>query len=151
MKVHSRSGFRRIDKIRLNENISRVLNLLFLEKELSGEPVVASDEAVVSPASAANAGRFFHNKILNRAVFLKHNLRPNETRLFANHGHVETKVLIPIDGNRLECGAQSFFIGERSYPLVVREVLKMTPDDPDEVTSRDLKILNILRSISAIC
>jgi hypothetical protein len=147
MKVHSRSGIRRIDKIRLDDNVSRVLNLVALEKNLSGQPVEVGRRASSSSASAPETGRFFHNKILNRAIFLKHNLRPEEKSLFATHRPVETKILVPIDGNRLECGAQSFFIGEHSYRGVVRQMLKMNVDNPDKTAGRDLKLLDILRSI----
>jgi hypothetical protein len=144
MMVHSRSGFRRIDKIRLGDNVNRVLNLFALERTLSGEP---TDFGYRADLASSNPGRFFHNQILSRAIFLKHNLRPEEKRLFAAHRPVETKILVPIDGNRLECGAQSFFIGEYSYARVVREVLKMNPDKRDQTTGRDLKLLDILRDI----
>jgi hypothetical protein len=147
MKVRSRSGFRRIDKIRLSENLGRVLNLFALERDLPGNSEGAGRKARPSPDSTPNTGRFFHNKILSRAVFLKHNLRPDERKFFTTHGHVETKILIPIDGNRLECGAQTFFIGEIAYRRVLLEGLKMNLDNPDEMTSRDLKLLDILRSL----
>jgi len=147
VKVHSRSGFRRIDRIRLSENVSRVLNLFALEKDFSGETAGDGHRLSVWPVSRPNPGRFFHNRILSRAIFLKHNLRPYEKRLFTSPGHVETKILIPIDANRLECGAQSFFIGERSYHQVVREVLQMNLDDADAITKRDFKLLDILRGI----
>jgi hypothetical protein len=147
MLVHSRTGFRRIDKIRLGDNVSRVLNLFALERDLSDPRGDAGRKARPSLASVSNTERFFHNRILSRSIFLKHNLRPAEKSLFAAHGPVETKILVPIDGNRLECGAQSFFIGEHSYHRVVREVLKMSVENPDPITSRDLKLLDILRGI----
>src|SRR5205807_5411190 len=128
VRVHSRSGHRRIDRIRLAENSSRILDLIACEKNLS-DAALGSD-----PQSPANqsAERFFRNERLNRAIFLKHNLREDERSLFLEPGHVETKILLPIDSGRLDIGARSFFIGERSYDQIVRDALHMDPDAEDE-------------------
>ena len=143
MRVHSRSGHRRIDRIRLAENSSRILDLIACEKNLSD---AAGGSNAQSPAYQG-PGRFFRNERLNRAIFLKHNLRHDEKSLFLEPGHVETKILLPIDSGRLDIGARSFFIGERSYDQIVRDALHMDPDAEDENTLRDLKVLELLRSV----
>lgn len=126
--------------MRLIENTSRVLNLIALEKTILGQA-----SAFASPQQPAP--RFFRNERLNRAIFLKHNIRPGEAHLFEMPGHVETKIMIPFDGSRFELGARSFFIGELGYIEVLRSFLKLDPDAEDEDTRRDLKVLDTLKNI----
>ena len=143
--IHSRSGYRRLDKLRLVQGTSRILNLIQLEKNLEEESR-AEEEA--SPVELRKGpARFFANDILNRAIYLKHNLRQDEENLFASHNHVETKVFIPFERDRLEIGGHSFFIGEIAYNEVLCKMLRMDADSPDAKTKRDLKVLNILRMV----
>jgi hypothetical protein len=147
VKVHSRSGHRRIDRIRRSGNTSRILDLITCGKNLS-EPASGSEQTTdtQSPENQRTT-RFFHSERLNRAIFLKHNLRDDERSLFLKPAHVETKILLPIDSGRLDIGARSFFIRERTYDRIMRDVLHMDPDAEDETTRRDLKVLDLLWSI----
>src|SRR6185312_3175129 len=147
LTVHNHSGWRRIEKMRLVENTSRVLNLIALEKLCFGQP--SEPASKIRPAALPQPAtqRFFLNEFLNRAIFLKHNIRADEKSLFDDHGHVETKILIPFDGTRLELGARSFFIGERAYAEVLRNFLRIDPAGEDEKSGRDLKVLEVLRKI----
>jgi hypothetical protein len=133
--------------MRLVENTSRVLNLIALEKFSLGraQDISPKPGPVFDPQHGTQ--RFFLNEFLNRAIFLKHNIRAEEKWLFEDHGHVETKILIPFDGSRLELGARSFFIGERAYAEVLRNFLQINPDGDDEKSGRDLRVLEILRRI----
>lgn len=147
MKVHSRSGHRRIDRIRLADNASRILDLIACEKNLSGTQPGAERKTASRAGAHHRTTRFFCNETLNRAIFIKHNLRHHERALFAQPRHVETKILIPIDSGRLDVGARSFFIGERGYGRIMRDVLHIDPDAADEKTRRDMKVLGLLRSV----
>jgi hypothetical protein len=126
--------------MRLIENTSRVLNLIALEKSVSRQ-------AAASTLSSQPSERFFCNELLNRAIFLKHNVRAGERHLFETHGHVETKILIPFDGSRFDLGARSFFIDESGFGEILRNFLKIDPDAEDENTRRDLKVLETLKNI----
>lgn len=68
-----------------------------------------------------NAGTFFKNKRLATSIIIKHTLRDHERAMFENPPIVATKVLVPLDENSLATGAVSFFVGERSYPAIMRQ------------------------------
>lgn len=67
------------------------------------------------------AGTFFTNKRLATSIIIKHTLRDHERAMFENPPIVATKVLVPLDENSLATGAVSFFVGERSYPAIMRQ------------------------------
>ncbi len=149
MRVLNRPGLRRIERIRLYQNTSRILNLIAFEDELSGQAPsgAAKTKSYLPRPSNRNVQRFFRNDALNHSIFLKHNLRDNEKSLFSNPRHVETKMLMPFDSYRLEFGARSFFIGEHSYHKLLKEVSRINPEAQDEDTRHDMKVLSLLRSL----
>jgi hypothetical protein len=69
----------------------------------------------------SGAGTFFRNKRLATSIVIKHTLRDHERGMFENAPIVATKVLVPLDENSLATGAISFFVGERSYPAIMRQ------------------------------
>ncbi len=69
----------------------------------------------------SGAGTFFRNKRLATSIIIKHTLRDHERGMFENAPIVATKVLVPLDENSLATGAVSFFVGERSYPAIMRQ------------------------------
>jgi hypothetical protein len=134
-----------LDKLRHVPIGGRILNLIQFEKNLGQE---SRAEASPTPVERRKGpARFFANDILNRAIYLKHNLRQAETVLFDSHNHVETKVFIPFEHDRLEIGGQSFFIGEIAYDEILATLLQLDTASPDPKTQRDLKVLNILRTV----
>jgi hypothetical protein len=142
--VQNRNSYRRLDKLRHVPISGRILNLIQLEKNLSednrGESTPAAVDRRKGPA------RFFSNDILNHAIYIKHNVRREEERLFASHNHVETKVFIPFARDRLEIGGQSFFIGETAYTEILGAMLQLDANSSDAKTQHDLKVLSILRT-----
>lgn len=64
----------------------------------------------------------FKNRILNKAIILKHKLRGNELDLFESHVGTATKVLLPIDAGDLRSGAHYFFVGQKDFEAVTEEV-----------------------------
>ncbi len=69
----------------------------------------------------SGAGTFFRNKRLATSIIIKHTLRDHERSMFENPPIVATKVLVPLDETSLATGAVSFFVGERSYPAIMRQ------------------------------
>ena len=143
--IHSRTGYRRLDKLRLAQSSSRILNLIQLEKTLDEDS--RAETAATPIEHPGGAARFFVNDVLNRAIYIKHNLRKNEECLFASHQHVETKVFIPFDSERLEAGGQSFFIDQIGFKDMVSDLLRLNLDVRDPKIKRDAKVLSILRSV----
>jgi hypothetical protein len=143
--LQNRSSYRRLDKLRHVPISGRILNLIQFEKNLHQE---SRSEANPAPVERRKGpARFFFNDILNRAIFLKHNLRQAETVLFDSHNHVETKVFIPFEADRLEIGGQSFFIGEIAYDDILATLLQLDTASSDPKVQRDLKVLDILRTV----
>jgi len=136
---------RRLDKLRSTRNSSRVLNLIALERDLG--------VAEVSPLwrqrskSTAAPEPFFLNSALSRAIFVKHNLRPEEYELFDERSVVETKLIVPFDKTRLELGGRSFFLGERAAKEAIRSIFMIDPDSRDPQTARDMKVLRVLNKV----
>ena len=143
--LQNRNSYRRLDKLRHVPISGHILNLIQFEKNLGQESRAEASPAPVERRKGP--ARFFANDILNRAIYLKHNLRQVETVLFDSHNHVETKVFIPFEHDRLEIGGQSFFIGEIAYDEILATLLQLDTASPDPKTQRDLKVLNILRTV----
>lgn len=71
--------------------------------------------------------------MLNKAIYLKHRVRPNEVELFDERRSVATKILLPLDSRALRSGGRYVFIGERGFDTVMRNmfgegVAANTPD-----------------------
>jgi hypothetical protein len=143
--VQNRNSYRRLDKLRHVPISGRILNLIQLEKNLGEDNRTESTPGSVDRRKGP--ARFFSNDILNHAIYIKHNLRREEERLFASHNHVETKVFIPFARERLEIGGQSFFIGEVAYTEILGTMLQFDANSSDAKTQRDLKVLSILRTV----
>jgi hypothetical protein len=143
--LQNRNSYRRLDKLRHVPISARILNLIQLEKTLGDDNRIESNP--VATERRKGPARFFTNDILNHAIFIKHNLRGEEERLFASHSHVETKVFIPFARDRLEIGGQSFFIGENAYSEILGTMLQLDTNSSDPKMQQDLKVLNILRTV----
>ena len=65
---------------------------------------------------------FFESRVLNSAILLKHRLRADETQLFGTDRAVATKIIIPFQKTDLRMGGQSFFVGQRSFEVLLRDV-----------------------------
>ena len=129
---------RKLEKLQNTRNSPRVLNLIALEE----------DVGVAEDAAFGRAGEpFFFNSGLSKAIFVKHNLRPEEYDLFDDHSVVETKVIVPFDKTRLDLGGRSFFLGERAAKDTLRGMFKINPDARDPLTTRDMKVLRVLNKV----
>jgi hypothetical protein len=137
---------RRLEKLQNTRNSARVLNLIALEDELGVADDAAYARRTATPQTPG-AEPFFFNSGLSKAIFVKHNLRPEEYELFDIRATVETKVIVPFDKSRLELGGRSFFLGERSAKDTLRGMFKINTDARDQETSRDMKVLRVLNKV----
>ena len=65
---------------------------------------------------------FFHSPVINGAIILKHRLRADEMDAFSPHRAIATKVIIPFQKADLRAGGRSFFIGQRFFEDLLRDV-----------------------------
>jgi len=88
----------------------------------------------------------FHHKALNRGIYVKHRLRPNEAELFDDGRAVATKILLPLDPADLRSGGRYVFVGERGFDQVMDNVFgeRLGAD------SRDRRLLNLLDDIPSL-
>ncbi len=101
---------RRLTALAASGSSARVLNLPWVHKTHEHEP-----DALRPP--------LFQNKLLNRAIILKHRLRAHELDNAPPGRSVVTKVLIPIDASDLRHGAHSFFCGQRDMEAALPDLL----------------------------
>lgn len=161
--IHKRNDYRDISRVRGMNNTSRILNLndIWLKrKELADIQAAAAAEAaraagLASPASeevnAIDPPRkredLFRNAFLNRAIYIKHNLRPHERELFKSPKTVETKIFVAFDPTQLEEGGRYVFVGERQYERVLDFQLGLDPTSQSAEDRRDLQVLSVLSTI----
>src|SRR6185312_10863563 len=126
-------SFRRLSALSASGSSARVLNLPWAHKTHADAP-----DALQPP--------LFHNKILNRAIILKHRLRAHELENAPPDRVVVTKVLIPIDANDLRHGAHTFLCGQRDLEAALPDLL-----GPGlEPGSRDRTLLQVLDELPSL-
>ncbi|HTJ58276.1 MAG TPA: hypothetical protein VL418_12005 [Devosiaceae bacterium] len=130
--VEQRS-IRRLSALAASGSSARVLNLPWVHKAHGHAP-----EALQPP--------LFHNRLLNRAIILKHRLRAHELENAPPGRSVVTKVLIPIDATDLRHGAHSFLCGQRDLEAALPDLL-----GPGlEPGSRDRRLLTVLDELPSL-
>jgi len=130
--VKKLDGRRDLSLIRTSGSTARVLNLA-LVFERHGE----TEEYARKP--------FFKTQQLNRALILKHVLRPHERDLFDRPTKTATKVILPYSAKELELGGVSIFVGERRYEKMLNEAAAR---DQDAVAfEEDLELLRLLGTL----
>jgi hypothetical protein len=92
------------------------------------------------------ASPFFRNSQLNKALLVKHTLRPDEHELFAGSRRTATKIILPFDAGDLRLGGRSIFINQTGYVNFTRSWLNS--DDP--AGNADLQILQHLDDIPSL-
>ena len=120
-------GVRSLTAIAAEASSARVLDLATLaaEKPLDRE--------------YQNAPMFMH-PVLNRAIFVKHNVGSAEEDRFAPRRLGATKVIFPFDPLDLDLGGQYLFVDQNEFvPLLTRHL-----DYVDLAIDRDLAVLRML-------
>lgn len=103
-------GLRSLEALHRTASTSRVLNL-FQDYEKNNE----EDEYARCP--------YFQDLTLNRAIFVKHRLRSDETYLMPRSSPVATKIIFPFDKKTLCAGGQSILIVQSGYQQTLIEML----------------------------
>jgi hypothetical protein len=126
-------GIRSLTTLENSASTTRVLNLLATHRKNPMDFELHSNP-------------FFKNKLLNRAIILKHRLRPHEYSAFTSPKPTVTKVLIPIDGADLRSGAQSLFLGEGNFDAIAENMFgsDLRPG------TRDRQVLMILDDLPSL-
>lgn len=124
---------RRLTALEKTASSGRVLNLLAIHRRMG--------------RSASYPGRpFFENRRLDRAIILKHRVRPNEMELFVDPPMVATKVIIPLDLHDLRLGGRYFFLDQYDFEDAAHHSIgdRLLPG------SRDRQILDILGELPSL-
>lgn len=89
---------------------------------------------------------FFNDTTLNRAIFIKHRLRSDETYLLPRSQPVATKIVFPFDSTLLKSGGRSIFVGQTGYVQAMEGLLGPST----QATRRDLDLLALLETLPSL-
>lgn len=99
---------------------ARVLNLVATHRRLLGDTTL-------------EAQPFFQNRLLNHGLVVKHRVRPHEREMFFKPLATVTKIMAPIDGADLRCGARYLMMGQKDFDDVAEAMFGdlLKPGQPD--------------------
>ncbi|GBF57611.1 hypothetical protein PbB2_01279 [Candidatus Phycosocius bacilliformis] len=126
-------GLRSLEALYRTASTSRVLNLYKVWQDCHEE-----DEYQDKP--------FFQDPMLNRAIFVKHRLRPDETYLMPRSSPVATKIIFPFDSTTLRTGGQSIMIGQSGYRQTLIDML----GGEHRYLERDLQLLWLMSRLPSL-
>lgn len=130
--MRNKDGRRDLSLIRASGSTARVLNLA-LVYERHG----STEEYQQKP--------LFKNARLNRALILKHVLRPHERDLFARPTMTATKIILPYAAEQLELGGVSLMVGELRFERLLRDAVGNYENEVDFRT--DVELLRVLGTL----
>ncbi|MGD9968067.1 MAG: hypothetical protein AB7T59_16225 [Hyphomonadaceae bacterium] len=130
--MRQKDGRRDLSLIRASGSTARVLNLA-LAYERFGD----SEDYQNRP--------LFKNARLNRALILKHVLRPHERELFSRPLTTATKVILPYAAQELELGGTSFMVGETRFEKLLKDAVGGYTADADLVS--DAELLRVMAAL----
>jgi len=122
---------RNLSRLQATGSSSRLLNLHSVALEHG-----ATEEWAARP--------LFRDRMLNRALIIKHRLRRDETQHFRHRRFVATKIILPIDPNDLGLGGRFLFIGQSNYYRALAQNFRLEPEDED---ARRLELLDRLPAL----
>lgn len=124
-KAKPSDGRRDLSLIRASGSTARVLNLALIFERFG-----QSEEFQASP--------LFRNSKLNRALVLKHVLRPHERALFDRPEPHTTKIVFPYSPTELDLGGTSLMVGEKKFPDLLRRALGASVSEEDYQADSEL-------------
>lgn len=127
------AGVRSLERARLFGSTTRVLDLPRLIERFHSQP------------GATTAARPFEQPQLNRAIVIKHALRPHERAAFDKDRAIATKLVFPITLSDLGQGGLSIFIDESRFQEKLLKFLGLAV--PNEALSRDERLLRIFDAV----
>ncbi len=130
--MRQKDGRRDLSLIRASGSTARVLNLC-----LAFERFGDTDDYKNKP--------LFKNPRLNRALILKHVVRPHERELFTRPTTTATKVIFPYAAEALELGGVSFMINEIRFERLLKDAVGGYTTDADVIA--DAELLRVLAAL----
>ena len=121
---------RNLSRLEASASSGRVMNLALVERCIADDP---------------RAPRIFSSPKLNKAIFLKHTIRPSERDVFGEMRRVGTKIIFPFDFTDLRLGGTSVFINQRDYDLNSPRLRELTL-----AGGKDLEILRVLEHLPSL-
>jgi len=112
---------------------SRVLNLSFICLNYGHEKDYASKP-------------FFRDSQMNRALVIKHTLRPNERDLFTRNRRTATKIVLPFDPHDLKLGGRSVLVGQNGFDTFCRAHFRAD----DIGVHPDVKVMRLLDALPSL-
>jgi hypothetical protein len=88
----------------------------------------------------------FLNRVLNRAIIMKHTPRPGELFEYVERRGKSTKVLFPLDRHDLSLGSFSGTIGQKDFSRIMSRHL----DGADHLAPRDDKVLGLIDQLPTL-
>jgi hypothetical protein len=128
----AKDGRRDLSLIRASGSTARVLNLA-----LTFERFGQTEEYQTKP--------LFRNPRLNRALILKHVVRPHERDLFTRPTTAATKVILPYAATELELGGISFMINEIRFEKLLRDAVGGYEDEAMFIA--DAELLRVMAAL----
>jgi hypothetical protein len=128
----AKDGRRDLSLIRASGSTARVLNLA-----LTFERFGQTEEYQTKP--------LFRNPRLNRALILKHVVRPHERDLFTRPTTAATKVILPYAATELELGGISFMINEIRFEKLLRDAVGGYEDEGMFIA--DAELLRVMAAL----
>ena len=126
-------GLRSLEALYRTASTSRVLNLFQVYEQNKEE-----DDYARRP--------IFQDATLNRAIYVKHRLRSDETYLMPRSSPVATKIIFPFDKTTLRAGGQSILVGQTGYQATLVEMLGGEQRSMEE----DFTLLSILSKLPSL-
>lgn len=130
--MRQKDGRRDLSLIRASGSTARVLNLA-LAYERFGETEDYKNKPL------------FRNPRLNRALILKHVVRPHERELFTRPTTTATKVILPYAAQELELGGISFMVNEIRFERLLKDAVGGYNNDTDMLA--DAELLRVLAAL----
>ncbi len=130
--MRQKDGRRDLSLIRASGSTARVLNLA-----LAFERFGDTEEYTAKP--------LFRNPRLNRALILKHVIRPHERELFTRPITTATKVILPYAAAELALGGVSFMVNEIRFERLLKDAVGGYTSDADLLADAEL-----LRALAAL-
>lgn len=98
------------------------------------------------PESDYHVRPMFAHPVLNRAIIVKHNVRPGEEERLAPRRFNTTKVIFPFDPRDLQLGGQYLFVDQQDFvPALIRHL-----EYGDLPLGRDVAVLRVLDGLPTL-
>ncbi len=108
--------------------------------------------AMIAAANANNAEHraqpLFVSPAINSSILLKHRVRADDSYVLGDSARaVATKIIIPFDPKDLRSGGRSFFVGQKGFRDILREIGQYTGESGMD---RDVEVLRLINRVPSL-